>query len=112
MAFSAVSVVGRPAALATTRFSAPKCFETLPVPSNDRIRLHDEDGIAPPRPCTRDRDPEQSISCLNLRTFLATFQNEELMTKSQVLCGEMGNNIKLIACPIQGFETLLNIIEL
>jgi hypothetical protein len=76
-----------------------------------RILLNDDQrrrlavkGTTPTRPNTRHRNPEYPVPTFNWRTFLAAFQNEQLLTKSQVLCREIGNNIELIACPIQGIE--------
>jgi hypothetical protein len=76
----------------------------LPVPSHHCFGLDDEQSITPARPHAGGNYPEQPVFDLNLWSLLATFQYNQLLAKCQVLGREMRDNIKLIACPIQGFE--------
>lgn len=97
-------ISGGCATLATTRFSAPICFEFLPVPSHHGVGLDDKKCIAPTRPHTRDRYPEHATPTRDWRSLVAALQNEELQKKGEVLCRQMSKKIVLSAYPIHGLE--------
>jgi hypothetical protein len=55
------------------------------MPSDDRIRLHEDQGVAPVTPHVGEDDPEESIGRPNVRAFDSAPQRHELLTKRQVL---------------------------
>ena len=59
------------------------------VPADDRIRPHHEKGRTPVGPEPGEPDPEDSVTLTELRTLGIVPQNRELLTKGDVLCGEI-----------------------
>ena len=63
----------------------PVLFESLALPSNYGIRLHENQRIFPVRPRPRQQTPQNSISRPNLWPSYASLKNTELMAKGQIL---------------------------
>jgi hypothetical protein len=57
----------------------------LPVPSDDGIGLHDDQGGAPALPTLGEQDPEQSVRRAERRTTHRSRQHGQLLTEREVL---------------------------
>ncbi len=58
------------------------------MPADDRVRLHEVNGIAPLGQHPLHQDPEYPIAVMDLRPLDGPFQNCELMTEGDVLQSE------------------------
>lgn len=76
---------GRTARLATLAQSAPVVSESLLLPRQHGVRLHELQGIVPSRPQAREPSPEEPIRCMELRTLDGSLIDEELMPQGDVL---------------------------
>jgi len=61
------------------RFPSPVESETLLVPSDDSLRLNDEENRAPIGPELGEPNPENPIAIPQLRSFGRMFENRELL---------------------------------
>jgi hypothetical protein len=71
--------LGRP------RSRSPKESETLPVPAEDRVRLHDEKRISPPRDQTRENHEKAPLVPGEPRLLDGPCGDEELLAQERVL---------------------------
>ena len=79
--------VGRFAArfTGTSRPPSPMGLPTDAMPSDDSIRLDDDEMVTPIREPAADQSPESTVRVANLRSRLAPLQNDELLAQTQVL---------------------------
>ena len=100
-------IEGWPSALVAAGFASPVELEGSPVPSYHRIRLNNHNRVTPTRPNTRQNHPKQSIALLELRTILLPLEHDELMTQSDVLSGQVYDDIEFGGEPTTaGFDVL------
>ncbi|MGB7474568.1 MAG: hypothetical protein WBM26_00030, partial [Polyangiales bacterium] len=59
------------------------------MPADHGLGLHDEEGVLPVWPQTRQRDPECAVSLGQFRAFGLALHNGELLSQGEVL--ERGN---------------------
>jgi hypothetical protein len=72
--------------LAVADFPRPKETKAFPVPSDDRFRLHDQQGRSPLAPHLPEPYPEDSIGRRQLEPLgRRPAQNTELLPQSQIL---------------------------
>ena len=62
----------------------PVAFESLTLPSDDRLRLNEFERRSPTFPDLLQRNPKQSISIVQSWSLLVTCVDGQLMTKSEV----------------------------
>src|SRR2546426_3396337 len=55
------------------------------MPSDDRVRLHDDQGAAPVPPGFGEQDPKEPIARAKLRSFCCARQGGQLLTEREVL---------------------------
>jgi hypothetical protein len=55
------------------------------MPSNDRLRRDNVQGISPVWPKLRKQNPEYPIGIRQLRSWLAMFHGRQLLTEQQIL---------------------------
>ena len=55
------------------------------MPGNDRLRFNQDQSLSPFRPQMTERNPEQSIKAIQLRTGLLALPNGELLSKRNSL---------------------------
>ena len=79
-----------PAWLLRTGFPFPEETEAFSVPSENRIRLDDTKRRIPAVPDPRKRDPEETVSLPQLGPFLASEQDAQLLTESQIFSCQVG----------------------
>ena len=84
------------------RFQAPEDLESLAVPSDHGLGLHEHAAGSPVLPDPREEDPEEAIGPLKLWPFDAPLKDQELVTKGQILEGELGTVLE--ERPKQGAE--------
>ena len=80
-------VVGRFAARFTgaSRPPVPMGLPTDAVPSDDRIRLDDDEMVTPVREPAADQNPESTVRVANPESRLAPLENDELLAQTQIL---------------------------
>ena len=78
--------VGRFAACFTgaSRPPSPMGLQTDAMPSDDSIRLDDDEMVTPIREPAADQNPESTVRVANLRSHLAPLQNDELLAQTQI----------------------------
>ena len=78
--------VGRFAARFTgaSRPPSPMGLQTDAMPSDDSIRLDDDEMVTPIREPAADQNPESTVRVANLRSHLAPLQNDELLAQTQI----------------------------
>lgn len=77
--------IGRARTTSPRGAQAPEEPEARAVPSEDGVRLHDDQELPPPRPQARDGDPEEPVERAQLRSRRSPLQNGELVAESEVL---------------------------
>ena len=80
----------RPAGTFTSGLELPKQLETLSVPPNDSLGFDDDQSLPPIAPETTKHDPEKTVFCSNLRPFLRTFQDGQLLAERKVFQSQIG----------------------
>ena len=68
-----------------SRPPSPMGLPTNAMPSDDSIRLDDDEMVTPIREPAADQSPESTVRVANLRSRLAPLQNDELLAQAQVL---------------------------
>ena len=68
----------------------PKQLETLFVPPNDSFGFDDDQWLLPVAPETIKDDPEKTVFCSNLRPFLMTFPDGQLLAGRKVFQSQVG----------------------
>ena len=63
----------RPPGTFESGLELPKQLETLSMPPNDSFGFDDDQWFLPVVPETAKHDPEKTVYCTNLRSFLMTF---------------------------------------
>jgi len=71
--------------MVSTRQPRPIQGKSLPMRSNHRIRLDDDQGLTPAFPHSGEPDPEQPVCSSQLKAFLGTMKNGELLSKRKIL---------------------------
>lgn len=69
----------------TPRLPGPVLPKALSVPTYDRLRLDDQQGLLPPWPEPAERDPEESIHQTHHRSRSLGREDRELLAKREVL---------------------------
>ena len=69
----------RPAGTFTSGLEPPEQLETFSLPLNDSFGFDDDQWLPPVAPETTKQDPEKTVFCSNLRPFLRTFQDGQLL---------------------------------
>ena len=72
------------------RDPAPIQFESCTMPSCDRLRLHKEERLLPPRPKLPQHDPEQAIRCGKSRLRMVLRQDRGLLSQCKVFQQQAG----------------------
>ncbi len=81
----------RPPGAAGARFPSPVPAKTFPVPADDGLRLHDDEGVQATRPQTIEPDPECPIERCEWGSRLSLSpQDRHLMAKGQDLELKLG----------------------
>jgi hypothetical protein len=62
----------------------PEQLETLSMPPNDSFGFDDDQRLSPVAPETAKHEPEKTVFCSNLRPFLMTFPDGQLLAKRKV----------------------------
>ncbi len=71
--------------LAGSRLTSPIQLESLPMPTNHGVRLHDEQNGLPIRPDLRQKRPEDPITPSQPGGFRLLQQNRELLAQREIL---------------------------
>jgi len=74
-----------PSSSAMSREPRPVQFESCPMPSHDRLRLHEHQGTFPSRPKSPQHDPEQLVWKCEFRPWTLRIQDGKLLAKSKNL---------------------------
>ena len=74
----------RPAGTFMSGLELPEQLETLSMPPDDSFGLDDDQWLLPVAPKTTKHDPEKTVFCSNLRPFLMTFQDGQLLAECKV----------------------------
>ena len=74
-----------PARATGRRAVGPSASEPLPMPTDDRLGLHDDQGRTPVSPGMSEQHPKQSISRTEWRTLDRALEHRQLLTEGQVL---------------------------
>ena len=80
----------RPAGTFTSGLEPPEQLETLSVPPNDRLGFDDDQWLLPVAPKTIKHDPEKTVFYSNLRPFLMTFPDGQLLAERKVFQSQIG----------------------
>ncbi len=54
------------------------------MPTYHRLRSDDDQGLAPAAPDSRQPDPAQAISVMELRSWMEAFEDNQLLAESKV----------------------------
>ena len=76
--------------LAEPRLPPPVQPEALPMPTDDRFRLDDDEDGAPIRPEAGQPSPEDPVALPEPRPFRALLQDRDLLPEGEVLGGQLG----------------------
>ena len=68
----------------------PEQLETPSMPPDDSFGFDDDQWLLPVAPETTKHDPEKTVFCSNLRPFLITFQDGQLLAERKVFQSEIG----------------------
>jgi hypothetical protein len=71
-----------------TRPPGPEADEAATMPADDGLRLHEHEGVRPPRPRAREHDPERAVDGAQPRSWRGATKNGELLPQSEVLRDE------------------------
>ncbi len=74
----------KPAGTFASGLELPKQLETLSMPPNDSFGFDDNQWLLPVAPETGKQNPEKTVFCSNLRPFLRTFQDGQLLAERKV----------------------------
>jgi hypothetical protein len=74
----------RPAGTFESGLELPEQLETLSMPPDDSFGFDDDQWLLPVAPKTTKHDPEKTVFCSNLRPFLMTFQDGQLLAECKV----------------------------
>ena len=74
-----------PARTTVRRAVRPSASEPLPMPTDHRLGLHDDQGRTPVPPGVSEQHPKQSISRTEWRTLDRALEHRQLLTEGQVL---------------------------
>ena len=80
----------RPAGTFTSGLEPPEQLETLSVPPNDSLGCDDDQWLLPVAPETTKHNPEKTVFCPNLRPFLMTFPDGQLLAERKVFESQIG----------------------
>ena len=80
----------RPAGTFTSGLKFPEQLETLSMPPNDSFGFDDDQWLPPVAPETTKHDPEKTVFCSNLRPFLMTFPDGQLLAERKVFQSQIG----------------------
>jgi len=69
---------------------SPEYLEAFFVPPHDGVRLDNDQSFPPVAPETTKHDPEKTVFCSNLRPFLRTFQDGQLLAERKVFQSQIG----------------------
>jgi hypothetical protein len=75
-------------ATGATRPTSPEADEAATVPADDRLGLHDDEGVRPPRPRAREHHPERAVDWPKAWTWRGTTPDRELLPEREVLRDE------------------------
>jgi hypothetical protein len=68
----------------------PEELETLSMPPDDSFGFDDDQWLLPVSPETTKHDPEKAVFCSNLRPFLMTFPDGQLLAECKVFQNQIG----------------------
>ena len=74
----------RPSGTFESGLELPEQLETLSMPPNDSFGVDDDQSLPPVAPETPKHDPEKTVFCSNLRPFLLTFPDGQLLAERKV----------------------------
>ena len=74
----------RPAWAFTSGLVPPEQLETLSMPPNDSLGFDDDQWLPPVYPKATRHYPEKTVFCSNLRPFLVTFPDGQLLAERKV----------------------------
>lgn len=74
-----------------SRFPGPITLETGPVPTYDRLRLHDDQSLLPVPPQMAHQNPEEFVRWPESRVRVPCLQNSNLLTEGQILKQQLGS---------------------
>ena len=74
----------RPPGTFESGLELPEQLETLSMPPDDSFGFDDDQWLLPVAPKTTKHDPEKTVFCSNLRPFLMTFQDGQLLAERKV----------------------------
>ena len=69
---------------------SPEQLETLSMPTNDSFGFDDDQWLLPVAPETTKHNPEKTVFCSNMRPFLVTFPDGQLLAKRKVFQSQIG----------------------
>ena len=62
----------------------PEQLKTLSMPPNDSLGFYDDPCLLPVASETTKHDPEKAVLCSNLKSFLRTFPDRQLLAERKV----------------------------
>jgi len=74
----------RPSGTFESGLELPEQLETLSMPPDDSFGFDDDQWLLPVAPEATKHDPEKTVFCSNLRSFLMTYQNGQLLAECKV----------------------------
>ena len=80
----------RPSGTFESGLELPEQLETLSMPPDDSFGFDDDQWLLPVAPETTKHNPEKAVFCSNLRPFLMTFQDGQLLAERKVFQNEIG----------------------
>jgi len=80
----------RPAGTFMSGLELPEELETLSMPPDDSFGFDDDQWLLPVSPETTKHDPEKAVFCSNLRPFLMTFPDGQLLAECKVFRNQIG----------------------
>ena len=82
-------VDGRATSGRAAREKRPVRAKATPLPPQDSVRSHDDEGQLPPAPDAGQRDPEEAITSAERWPGHRSFVHSELLTQGQILEGKL-----------------------
>jgi len=80
----------RPTGSLLSGLKSPEQLETLSVPPNDSLGFDDDQWLLPVARETTKHNPEKTVFCSNLRPFLMTFPDGQLLAERKVFQSQIG----------------------
>ncbi len=80
----------RPPGSLLSGLKSPEQIETLSMPPNDSFGFDDDQWLLPVAPEMTKHDPEKTVFCSNLRPFLMTFPDGQLLAERKVFQSQIG----------------------